>query len=219
MDKKKSIAVAVILLFILIIGGMLAYFTDTDTASNTFTLGDNIDISLSEPSWVASNAEGIHPGTTVPKDPTVKNESTSTPAYVFAKVTVPCYASTGSTVDTPLFVLNDSTGVALGTTVGSAGNTGWTLIEVSAIDTTNKTIDYIYAWGSSSTMTPLAASSVSTPSTTAPVFSSVTLKPSLTYAQQQTAPATTNINVVAYGIQTDGLSSNTPTGIYALFGA
>ena len=217
MDKKKSIAVAVILLFILIIGGMLAYFTDTDTKSNTFTLGDNIDITVTEASWVPANAQGIHPGTTVAKDPVVNNVSTTTPAYVFAKVTVPCYASTGTTVDTPLFVLNDSTGAALGTTAGSAGNTGWTLIQVSSIDTANKTIDYIYAWGSSSTMTSLAAST----STATPVFSSVTLAPTLTYTQQQTAPLTssaTDIVVTGYGIQTDGLGTNTtPTAIYALF--
>lgn len=216
MDKKKSIAVAVVLLFILIIGGMLAYFTDTDTATNTFTLGDNIEISLVEANWDPTAAAGIHPGTTVAKDPVISNDSATTPAYVFAKVTVPCYASTGSTVDTPLFVLNDSTGAALGTTVGSAGNTGWTLIQVSSIDTTNKTIDYIYAWGTSSAMTSLAANT----DTTTPVFSSVTLKPSLTYAQQQTAPATTNIVVNAYGIQTDGLGTNTtPTAIYGLFSA
>ena len=51
MSKKKSIAVAVVLLLVLVIGGMLAYFTDTDTATNVFTLGDNIEISLHETNW------------------------------------------------------------------------------------------------------------------------------------------------------------------------
>ncbi|HBC85132.1 MAG TPA: hypothetical protein DCZ30_07070 [Clostridiales bacterium] len=198
MNKKKSIAVAIVLAVTLLIGGLLAYFTDTDTATNVFTLGDNVDISLSEGNWVAANGLGIHPGATVAKNPIITNESATTPAYVFAEVTVPCYASTGSTADTPLFTLD---------TIGS----GWTLISTSAVDTTNKTITYVYAYGSSTTMTSLAASA-STPA----VFSSVTLAPTLTAAQKATA-GTTNIVVNAYGIQTDSLSVSAPTDIYALF--
>lgn len=217
MNRKKSIAVAIVLLLVLLIGGMLAYFTDTDTATNVFVLGDDIDISLSESAWNASNANGIHPGTTVAKNPVITNESTSTTAYVFAEVKVPCYATTGTTVNAPLFVLNDSTGTALGTTVGSSGNSGWTLISVSSPDATTKTITYVYAYGTSSEMTALAASSSTPKTTTTPVFSSVTLEPSLTKAQKDTAPDTTNVVVNAYGIQTDGLSVSTPTAIYALF--
>ena len=215
MNKKKSIAVAIVLLLVLVIGGMLAYFTDTDTETNVFVLGEDVKIDLIETNFDSALASsGIHPGTTVKKDPQIENESTSTDAYVFAEVIVPCYASTGSTVDTPLFTLNDASGNALGTTVNSAGNTGWTLISVSAIDTTAKTIKYVYAWGTSSAMTTLTATST----TTTPVFSSVTLAPTLTSAQKSTA-GTTNIVVNAYGIQTDGLSVTTPTAIFALFTA
>ena len=74
MNKKKSIAVAIVLTLILLIGGMIAYFTDEDTATNQFTLGDNIEISLSETggwtntagstNWTNTNAQGIHLGTT-----------------------------------------------------------------------------------------------------------------------------------------------------------
>lgn len=222
MTKKKSIVIAIVLALVLLIGGMLAYFTDTDTATNVFTLGDNIEISLTETGWsnggsgtnfTLNEANGIHPGATVAKDPKINNDSTTTPAYVFAEVIVPCYASTGTTADTPLFALNDSTGTALGTTVGSAGNTGWTLISVSSVDTTNKTIKYVYAWGTSSAMISLAEST----STTTPVFSSVTLAPTLTAAQKATAASSTNIVVNAYGIQTDSLSVTAPTAIFALF--
>jgi hypothetical protein len=125
---------------------------------------------------------------------------------------VPCYAISGSTVNAPLFKLNDSNGDALGTTVGSTGNSGWTLISVSSIDTSAKTIKYVYAWGSSSSMTSLPA----TTATTVPVFSSVTLEPTLTVAQKNTA-GTTNVIVNAYGIQTDGLGTTTPSSIFALF--
>lgn len=208
MNKKKSIAVAAVLAVVLLIGGLLAYFTDTDKATNVFTLGDNVEISLTETNWsnggsgttyTLTAANGIHPGATLSKDPTINNESSTTAAYVFAEVIVPCYASTGTTADTPLFSLNS---------IGS----GWTLISTSAVDTTNKTITYVYAYGTSSAMTSLAADA-----STSPVFSSVTLDSTLTAAQKATAPATTNIVVNAYGIQTDSLSVSTPTAIYALF--
>lgn len=223
MSKKKTIAVAVVLALVLIIGGMLAYFTDTETKTNVFTLGDNVEISLTETgwtqdgqtsNWTRTEAQGVHPGTKVAKDPTINNDSTTTPAYVFAKITVPCYASTGTTVDTPLYKLLNSSDAALVTTVGSAGNAGWTLISVSSIDTTAKTITYVYAYSNGTTMTSLAENT----STTTPVFSKVQVDPNLTAAQKTTASATPNIEVKAYGIQTDGLDVTTPTDIFALFG-
>ena len=227
MSKKKTIAVAVVLALVLIIGGMLAYFTDTDTKTNVFTLGDNVEISLTETgwtqdgqtsNWTRTEAQGVHPGTKVVKDPTIQNDSLTTPAYVFAKVTVPCYASTGTTVDTPLYKLLDSSENALTMTQGSAGNSGWVLIRVSSIDTTAKTITYVYAYGTSSAMTELDKSTSTVVSKTSPVFSKVQVDPNLTAAQKATASATPNIEVKAYGIQTDGLDVTTPTDIFALFG-
>lgn len=199
MSKKKSIVVATVLVAVLLIGGLLAYFTDTDTATNVFTLGDNVEISLSETAWVAANGTGIHPGANIANNPIITNDSTTTPAYVFAEVIVPCYDSdSDGDADDALFTLD---------TIGS----GWTLISTSAVNTTNKTITYVYAYGSASAMTLLTSSS----STTA-VFSSVTLKSTLTETQRATA-GTTNIVVNAYGIQTDGLGVTDPTDIYALF--
>ena len=48
--KKKSIlmaAIAVMLVAVLVVGGTLAYFTDTKSATNTFTMG-NVKIKLDE---------------------------------------------------------------------------------------------------------------------------------------------------------------------------
>lgn len=199
MNKKKSIAVAIVLALILLIGGLLAYFTDTDTKSNVFTLGDEVEISLTE-TWTATDGEEIHPGTTVTKAPSIKNDSTSTPAYVFAEVIVPCYATTGTTANAPLFTF----------TV----NSGWTLINTPAVNTTDKTITYVYAYGTSSAMTSLAANTT----TSTAVFSSVTLEPTLTAAQAATANSSLSIDVNAYGIQTDGLgTATTPSAIFDLF--
>lgn len=63
--KKKSIlvaAIAVMLVAALVVGGTLAYFTDKDNATNTFTVG-NVDIELLESSLHRENA-GIANGAT-----------------------------------------------------------------------------------------------------------------------------------------------------------
>ena len=198
MSKKKGIAVAVVLLLVLIIGGMLAYFTDTDTKQNVFTIGDEVKIEVVENAWVPAKGQGVHPGTVVPKDPKIHNESTTTPAYVFMKVTVPCYKK-GSSVDTELF--------------SYTLNSGWTKISESNIDQTSKTKTYVYAYGTSTAMTSLAADA-----TTPALFNSVKVDETLTYSEAATAPATPNIDIVGYGIQVDGLgTATTPSAIYGLF--
>lgn len=228
MNKRKTIAVAIVLALVLLIGGMLAYFTDTDTKTNVFTLGDEVEITLLENNWsltdtdtdnVPDASQGVHPGTRIAKDPTIQNDSATTPAYVFVEVIVPCYDSDANgSADKPVFLLLDSSDTALTMTQNSAGNTGWTLINTPSVNTTDNTITYVYAYGSSSTMTELAKSP-STPKTTTstPAFSKVQVDPALTSTQAATASATPNIVVNAYGIQTDGLDVTTPSAIFDLF--
>ena len=197
MNKRKGIAVAVVLLLVLIIGGMLAFFTDTDTETNVFTIGDDVGIEITEV-WDPEDGEDIHPGAVVSKEPAIENTST-VPAYVFMEVTVPCYASTGTTVDRPLFSFTP--------------NSGWALIDTSSIDQNSKTITYRYAYGSNSAMTELGAGE-----TTSPLFTSVTLDSSLTGDQAATAKTNPDIGIVAYGIQTENLGVSAPSDIFRLFG-
>ena len=81
--KKKTIlvaAIAVMLVAALVVGGTLAYFTDTKTADNTFTMG-NVAITLDEKNAnpdaptgsgrVTENTYNVYPGLIVDKDPTV----------------------------------------------------------------------------------------------------------------------------------------------------
>ena len=95
--KKKSILMAVIavmLVAVLVVGGTLAYFTDTKSATNTFTVGD-VKIKLDEsnvndPSGdrVTSNEyTGMLPGIQYKKDPVVTNTGKNG-AYVRAVVTI-----------------------------------------------------------------------------------------------------------------------------------
>lgn len=67
--KKKSIlmaAIAVMLVAVLVVGGTLAYFTDTKSATNTFTMG-NVKIELLESQYHRVNAgKGNATGLTEP---------------------------------------------------------------------------------------------------------------------------------------------------------
>lgn len=84
--KKKIITMCltVCLAATAVIGGTLAYFTDTDNAENVFTVG-NVDIELTEPGWVAEgseDAETVYPGEPLKKDPTVTVAENSNPCFV-----------------------------------------------------------------------------------------------------------------------------------------
>ena len=86
--KKKiiSLCLVVCLLATAIVGGTLAYFTDTDSEKNTFTVG-KVDIDVSETNKingvdVTGNAfENVMPGTEITKTAVVTNNS-SEDAYV-----------------------------------------------------------------------------------------------------------------------------------------
>ena len=114
MNKKKILALSLIvcLLATAVVGGTLAYFTDTDDAVNTFTAG-NVGIDLTE-AEVMYDADGnlvaaggrmdvgdaehdtddvydygkVYPGQTILKDPTITVDAGSEDCYVAAKVIV-----------------------------------------------------------------------------------------------------------------------------------
>ena len=93
--KKKILALSmcIALAAIAIVGASLAYFTDTKTATNTFTMG-NVQIKLDETNVndpkgdrVASNEYNVYPGAVVTKDPIVHNVGQNA-AYIRATVNV-----------------------------------------------------------------------------------------------------------------------------------
>lgn len=99
--KKKITAIflCVALVAIAIVGASLAYFTDTKTATNTFTMGD-VKIVLDETSVanptgprVASNTYNTYPGAVVKKDPIVHNIGANA-AYIRATVKVENWVTT-----------------------------------------------------------------------------------------------------------------------------
>ena len=94
--KKKviSLCLVVALVAIAVIGGTLAYFTDTtDTKDNVFTVG-NVNIVLTETKWDAeADHDDVYPGEALAKNPVVANISddgntiSDNPCFVRVKVT------------------------------------------------------------------------------------------------------------------------------------
>ena len=90
MSKRKIIllASALCLVAVLAIGGSLAYFTDSEEATNTFTVG-NVDITLTEPNWTSTGSQDapeVYPTEPLAKDPTVENTGAN-PCFVRIRVT------------------------------------------------------------------------------------------------------------------------------------
>lgn len=83
---KKSIIITSAVCALVGICGAVAYFTDRDNATNTFTVGE-VDIDLEEV-FTPSSARNLAPTATVTKEPYVTNTST-VPTYIFMEVTVP----------------------------------------------------------------------------------------------------------------------------------
>jgi len=101
--RTKLITAAVSLGALMTVGGTLAWFTDSETATNTVTTG-NVDVKITEAlpteeqqadggfTAIANGLEGItyegiEPGTVIPKDPVIQYVGASD-AYVRYKVEV-----------------------------------------------------------------------------------------------------------------------------------
>lgn len=134
--KKKILAISLVvtLLAVAALGVTLAYFTDDDTATNVFTMG-NVDIDLEEPSW--DEPDYVQPGDSVAKDPYVKNIGANS-AYVVLKVKIDKLDKLGASL-----VLTD---LVNGENIGGDAN-DWTLVKTNP-DNTNHTVEYVYVYNS-----------------------------------------------------------------------
>lgn len=141
--KKKILALSmcIALAAIAIVGASLAYFTDTKTATNTFTMGnvkielDETDIKNPEGDRVTSNAYDVYPGAVVTKDPIVHNTGKNG-AYIRATVNVSNWMNLVAAYypDFKVTFPNDGYKAALNLLVGELGE-GWSVVEVVAGDT------------------------------------------------------------------------------------
>lgn len=87
LNRKWILVMSLVLSVAIATGGTLAFLTDTtETKSNVFTLGD-VEIELTEPSWVEEDAV-LLPNKAVAKDPTITNGGWLD-AYVWMDVVMP----------------------------------------------------------------------------------------------------------------------------------
>ncbi len=94
-NMRKNISKALLLTGVLClagIGGVSAYLTDYDQASNQFTVG-KVDISLEEKNWKPEEHTKLEPGEDIKKDPQIRNTGTND-AFVYLEVSVPMAAVT-----------------------------------------------------------------------------------------------------------------------------
>lgn len=142
MKKKLTLVVTcIVLVAAMVIGGTLAYFTDSKTATNTFTMGnvniklDETDIKNPEGDRVTSNAYDVYPGEVVTKDPIVHNTGKNG-AYIRATVNVYNWMNLVAAYypDFKETFPNDGYKAALNLLVGELGD-GWSVVGVVAGDT------------------------------------------------------------------------------------
>ena len=212
MNKKRTILAAVVLSLVLVVGGILAFFTDSDEKTNVFTIGTNVDITLNENStWVAGSganagkyvsddASSMTPGSYVAKSPTVTCVTGKRDAYVFVRVTSP---------------IVDGQEVLTYT----KGN-DW--VQVGSDDTTTESgkVIRVFAYASSvggtNTLTTLTAGQ-----TTTAAFGDVTINNYFGSDATKGALIQGNsydLKVEAYGIQTTGMTATNLSGTWSNFG-
>lgn len=204
--KKKSIlmaAIAVMLVAVLVVGGTLAYFTDTKSATNTFTMGnvaitlDETDVNNPDARTTKGNTYNVYPGQTVKKDPIVHNTGKNA-AYIRATVNVSNWMNLVSAFypDFKETFPNDGYKAALNLLVGQLGE-GWSVVEVVKGDTfTIGQFDAKFILKYDGT---LAAGSETTP-----MFTQVMVPAGLDNANASTF---SSVKVQAQAIQADGFAT------------
>lgn len=191
--KKKNLQKAVVataLIGTLCIGGIMAYFTDADTQTNTFTVG-KVSLDLQEPNW--EPPKDITPGQEIKKDPQIKNDGINN-EYVFLEVVVPyenvTIANEDGTkapekADTELFSYDVKD--------------GWVEVGTAKKDEKTKTVTHLYAYGTKTEMTALQKDAI-TPS----LFDWVRFANVI--EDENLEGTVKNIVVNGYGIQTDNIN-------------
>lgn len=203
--KKKILALSmcIALAAIAIVGASLAYFTDTKTATNTFTMGnvqiklDETDVKNPEGDRVASNAYDVYPGAVVTKDPIVHNTGKNG-AYIRATVNVSNWMNLVGAYypDFKPTFPNADYKAALNLLVGELGE-GWSVVDVVAGD--------VFTIGQFDAKFILKYDGVlAAGADTTAMFQTVTIPAGIDNAN---ADSFDEVKVVAQAIQADGFNS------------
>ena len=196
--KKKIISLCLVaaLAVVAIAGTSLAYFTDKDAKTNTFTLG-NVDIELNEENWAAPTA--AVPDVEYAKDPVVTNIGEND-AWIRVDVTLSDAAA--FTAAAARHQITD-----LATIFAGHDETKWTLAGEPVYNNENDTLTYSYYYN-----TVLAVDE-----STEPLFTSVTIPAVFDNDDMKEIGADFTIDVTAHSIQTAD-SYSTAAGAFANYG-
>lgn len=183
----KRTVLAVGITGIMMTGGVLAYFTDTSSVVNTFTVG-KISLELTEPGWNPENAKNLTPGKCMEKDPQITNDGKN-PAFIFAEVSVPyrkiitvnADGSKNSSEKQELFTYTL--------------NEGWTELGEVNKDEKKEVSTRLYVYGSEAQCKALEVDKK-----TPPIFQTITFANVI--EGQELEETAQNVTVSAYGIQT-----------------
>ncbi len=196
--KKKIISLCLVaaLAVVAIAGTSLAYFTDKDAKTNTFTLG-NVDIELNEEKWATPTA--AVPDVEYAKDPVVTNIGEND-AWIRVDVTLSDAAA--FTAAAERHQITD-----LATIFADHDETKWTLAGEPVYDEDADTLTYSYYYN-----TVLAVDE-----STEPLFTSVTIPAVFDNDDMKEIGADFTIDVTAHAIQTAD-SYSTAAGAFANYG-
>lgn len=184
MNKKAVMvgALAFAMSTVVAVGSSLAYFTDTDSAKNVFTVGD-VDINLTEPLWNQSESHTIVPGAKINKDPTIKNIGTND-AYIRVKMTISKFST---------LMEKFSAGVDNGVIEGFDKN-AWTVVE-ETVDADNDICNVVLLYNNILKNTETDGIKV---------FEAINIPDELDEELDSIRTATPEISIQAEAIQSDG---------------
>lgn len=192
MLKKNRKLLVIAMVVVLAFGAFAAYFTSTDTATNTWTVGQ-VKIDLVEPEYDESDTEDITPNQELPKDPQIVNEGVND-AFVFIKVEIP-------KADVIVADQDGTKGAkAVQELFAYEWDDAWTLVDSDTSGANSNT--YILAYGGDDACTALANGN-----TTTPVFKDGKITFVNVIEGQDLELSTLTIPVEAYAIQTTDLTA------------
>lgn len=187
--KVKAAVLCTALAGTVSVGGIMAYFTDADTAVNEFTVG-RIELDLQEPNWEPGSGIHMTPQKTVKKDPQILNDGIND-EFVFLEVTVPRLTLVTANPDG---TKNPAAPTEL---FHYTVNKGWTELTKERKETENS-VTHLYVWGTEEKCTVLEKGV-----TTGALFDTVTM--ANVAEDQGLEESHPEITINAYGIQTTDL--------------
>lgn len=203
MSKTKRMllaALSCILILSLSVFGTALYLTDSDTATNTVTIGD-VKIDLLEPSW--EDTDYVEPNQELPKNPQIKNTGIND-AIVYMTVEVPVDNITltadngtkGTKARSELFWFKDTSDSP--STHANNFDSNWVHLDTkdTGSDLTGTSRTYVFAY-----KTPLAKDA-----TTTPLFDKIQVK---NFIENEIAVGMSeDIHINAYSIQASDVLEN-----------